>query len=234
MRRPVTEILIIVVGVLIALGVDSWNDRRIDRDLEAEYLGRLRDELQWNVERAADIAAGLSRKLSLLTQIAEISGNPQSHQVSSGSVVAALGSGVEFGWTMPSFRVGTFEELRSTGNLGLIRNVELRAALGDYDLDLKEALERIQARRTDFPRFVYTLIPSGQLYESFSIDMSAIPNRDIEAEMSIELVEALQSQEFRRLLNAELNYTTFAKAAIEDLESRIEEVLGSVQQEAAN
>ena len=29
--RPVAEIFIIVVGVLIALGVDSWNDNRRDR-----------------------------------------------------------------------------------------------------------------------------------------------------------------------------------------------------------
>jgi hypothetical protein len=232
--RPFAEILIIVVGVLIALGVDSWNDNRVDRILETQYLERLNEDLRWNVERTRELVEAHSRKLSVLEDLAETTSQSRLIESDPISVIAALGSGVDLGWVSPSFRVGTFEELRSTGNLGLIRNVELRAALGDYDIELTEILSRINARRTSFPQFVYTLLPSGPLYESLDLNTTATPNLDVAVELDEELVEALQSAEFRRLLNAERNFSTFAKAAIELLEDQIEQVLESVQQEIAD
>jgi hypothetical protein len=43
--RLVAEFLVIVVGVLVALGVDSWAGDRADRVLEREYLHRLLDDV---------------------------------------------------------------------------------------------------------------------------------------------------------------------------------------------
>lgn len=48
--RLAAEFLVIVVGVLVALGVDQWAQDRRDRSLEAEYLERLLEDLRYDLE----------------------------------------------------------------------------------------------------------------------------------------------------------------------------------------
>ncbi len=47
----------IVVGVLIALGLDNWNQDRVDRALSGEYLSRLVGDLEADVA-LADLGVG--------------------------------------------------------------------------------------------------------------------------------------------------------------------------------
>ena len=40
------ESVAIIASILLAFAIDSWNDRRVDRALEADYLQRIGDELR--------------------------------------------------------------------------------------------------------------------------------------------------------------------------------------------
>ncbi len=51
--RFIGEFVVIVLGVLVALGVDDWRQYRVDRELEAHLLARLADDLSAD---AADLA----------------------------------------------------------------------------------------------------------------------------------------------------------------------------------
>ena len=42
------EIALVVIGILIALQINKWNEERKDRNLEKEYIGRLKIEMQEN------------------------------------------------------------------------------------------------------------------------------------------------------------------------------------------
>ncbi len=122
-HRPIAEISIIVVGVLIALGVDSWNDNRIDRLLETQYLERLREDVSYNAE-VFDGAPeeAFDRKVAYLEEVAELTVQPDDRfDLSSARNLLALSA--VYGWAIPLYRTGTFEELKSTGNLGLIRDL---------------------------------------------------------------------------------------------------------------
>ena len=74
-KRSIAEVAIIVVGVLIALGVDSLNSHRIDRNIEANYLSRLSDEARSNAELASLVLSALEFKAELLDQLSETVGN---------------------------------------------------------------------------------------------------------------------------------------------------------------
>src|SRR5210317_1633366 len=43
------EFIVIVLGILAALAVDSWSEERNNRILEQEYLVRIREELNWDL-----------------------------------------------------------------------------------------------------------------------------------------------------------------------------------------
>ena len=53
----VGEILLVVIGILIALQVDAWQNQRVEAEQEVYYLSRLQGELASNIEIAEELAA---------------------------------------------------------------------------------------------------------------------------------------------------------------------------------
>ncbi len=45
-RRWAGEFVVIVLGILAALAVDSWSEQRDNRSLEQEYLSRIKEDLE--------------------------------------------------------------------------------------------------------------------------------------------------------------------------------------------
>ncbi|MGB5269500.1 MAG: DUF6090 family protein, partial [Eudoraea sp.] len=48
------EIILVVIGILIALQINNWNEERKDRRLEKEYIARLKGEMLKNLESSTD------------------------------------------------------------------------------------------------------------------------------------------------------------------------------------
>ncbi len=218
--RPVAEIFIIVAGVLIALGVDSWNDNRTDRSLEAQYLERLAEDVRYNAARLRGIPDSFGQKLARLQQIAETADQPIEDQTKLISEVDTFSWATQYGWAIPELRMGTFEELKSTGNLGLIRDLDLRTALNEYDLQVRNALERTEARMTDYPNYVYTLYPG--VVGNLPVNLNA--------EATEEILNEIRTPEFRRLLNAEQNYAAFARGVMEEVLTGSETLLETLEE----
>ena len=45
MRYAIGEILLVVIGILIALSINNWNEKRKDKLLEAKYLYEIREDI---------------------------------------------------------------------------------------------------------------------------------------------------------------------------------------------
>ena len=45
----VGEIFLVVIGILIALQINTWNQERKDRILEKEYLTRLKEDIKFDI-----------------------------------------------------------------------------------------------------------------------------------------------------------------------------------------
>ena len=56
------EILLVVIGILIALQVNNWNEDRIERKNEVKLLKELKADLDANLEEIAVIKRRLKRK----------------------------------------------------------------------------------------------------------------------------------------------------------------------------
>lgn len=129
-RSALGQFAIIVVGVLVALAADRWNQDRQDRLTEAQYIGALIDDLE------ADTAA-IARALDLVTNF--VAHGRRVVQVLEGADWAGtpddLARAVEYSLYLPfpdGFARATFQDLQSTGNLGLIRSDSLRKTLTRY------------------------------------------------------------------------------------------------------
>lgn len=120
-RFLIRELAIVVIGVLIALGADSWWDGRQERARAREYVEALEAEVAESrrlLERR--LAAARTWKASADSLGAALA---DSTSPSTADVVRA------FGWPgTPSLPMGTVEALIETGDLRLLRP-ELRLAL---------------------------------------------------------------------------------------------------------
>jgi hypothetical protein len=233
-RRSVVEILIIVVGVLFALGIDSWNNNRIDRNIEAEYLIRLAEDAAFNADQGTEVIEALERKRARLDQLEKIASNSQTEgAVYSKTVLALIGAGTALGWSFPDFRTNTFDELTTTGRLSLIQDVALRTAVTDYDARLRETVGRIDARRTDYPSYVYTLLQPEQMIELSDLN-SPLPNIGVNVSIGDRVTAAIDSSVFEGLLNAERNYAEFAIQQMARRNLHSKEMLQALNQAMTN
>ena len=124
------EVLIIFVGIFIGLQVDRWKEGRKDRHSEIEYLQRIETELGKDIAEFETSIRLASRRLEYARLTIAAVNDPESARREPTGFVRAL---VRAGFTYsPVVSDHTFEEIKSAGELSIIRQVELRIAITEY------------------------------------------------------------------------------------------------------
>ena len=129
--RALAEVSIIVVGVLIALGADAWRERRSEDRMAEEYRAALIDDLV-----ADSVLYGILVDQGWFPTQAEAVDSLTAFLADPDREVEPV-TLVQWWWGMVRLGVGskasaTFDDMRSSGRLSLIREPELRRALIDY------------------------------------------------------------------------------------------------------
>jgi hypothetical protein len=156
-RRVFVELLIIVAGVLIALGAQSavqvWSDRRHER----EFLLDLLAEFRLNEKKLLKDIKTTEQAVSAADEWrSELAGSANSGNDSSAALYGASLNPARFDPTSGSLR-----SLIDGGDLGLIQNRQLRAALAGWEDRTKEQV--ITSITVDMMRSTLTqfLIPEA-------------------------------------------------------------------------
>lgn len=124
------DFVIVVFGVLMAFQITAWSEARADRDRSQEYLSRIRADL------VADMTE-LTRHRDFWAQVAH-EGYAAIHYVETGDTGDATHWEILRSFLNASqawqfgFIDSTYSELRSAGELRLIRDPDLRNALAEY------------------------------------------------------------------------------------------------------
>lgn len=133
------EVLIVVVGILIGLQVDDWNQHRKDRAEEIVYLDRLlRDvESSLDIQRASiENASSRHENTRLLVSVIDAGdlGDMTNDEFS---------DRLSNAWGFPAMTLmtATMDELVATGNITLLRSTRLREEIGQV-LEQYENMER--------------------------------------------------------------------------------------------
>jgi len=121
------EIVVVILGILIAFQIDSWADERRDRAEEREYLGRLVDDLQSEMGLMDDALRFARNRIASVRLLEKVAADPAAAVGRGAEVADALDSVT---WrSYPQINAFVYSELQSTGKLSLIRSRELRDAL---------------------------------------------------------------------------------------------------------
>lgn len=123
------EIVLLVIGILLALQINNWKEHYNDRVQEIAYLKKLKLDLEQNKKQVVEVdkyhdymILGARRLLDAITD--------DTGTVSSDTLAVAMELA---GWTRNSYFVRkAWDELMAIGNTNLIENAELLEELTQY------------------------------------------------------------------------------------------------------
>lgn len=140
-RYAIGEIVLVVIGILIALQINNWNEHRKDSNLEISFLKRLRNDLVsdtiYLAERLIRTKKQKAKQYKFVHEIYNI-------QRSKDEFLKVLKLQ---NWDSDNLvmQTSTFEELKNSGQINIIKNEELKMKLinlyRDYDLAVQHFLE---------------------------------------------------------------------------------------------
>ena len=131
----VGEIVLVVLGILIALQVNAWNQTRLDKKAETAYLERLMKELGQDLESISATLDSYERRTKRAEFLMASKTNPSMVEADPTYFIQSI----EYaGYTnSPAVSDHTYEEIKSSGRLAIITNESLRTLLSGYYASVK-------------------------------------------------------------------------------------------------
>lgn len=124
------ELLVVVIGVLVALEVNQWAEQRQTHALQHAYLLRLKNDLLLERDEANSFAAIAKDRLQSVALLDRLARDPSVRVKDPRTIVCALAT-VSWGSFPPVHNI-SYTELQDTGRTDLIRSAALRQALAEH------------------------------------------------------------------------------------------------------
>ena len=230
----VAEFIIIVVGVLVALGVDDIRESREDRRLEEHLVARLLVDLGRDLEDLERVTLRARRRAwiadacllgvgdpsaeggtpypSWTGEATPPSGLPNPSDDPDSAPLEEFHAGTEF-----DLSDATYSEMLATGSLRVIQSFELRGAIADYYFVARDfrAAEQRQGQSQEYilDAFQRVGIAPG---DSLSL-VEVIQKLQLEPGMATEL------RRFRHHVKVQLSYYADIRAAAQELLSFLQQ-----------
>lgn len=138
------DFFIVVVGVFIGLQVANWNEARQERLSETKYLERFADEIELTIANIEDERAFT---LGAMTKIEAFTRQLYAEGTSDDALIKGTNGFLSEGAFFANFRPNrtTFDDLVSTGNVGVIKDRDIRTGLVRLHVSYDEAQDVIDS-----------------------------------------------------------------------------------------
>ena len=142
LRYAIGEILLVVIGILIALQVNNWNEQRKQRAKEVHYLVKLKNDLKLNIDEIGRYVETRNSQTESAKKVLEyFEGKPLTDPDDFNLNTVNVYTWQKF------FQIdNTFQELTNSGNLSLISNDSVINGL----LDLETLYKKLKYEEEHF------------------------------------------------------------------------------------
>ncbi len=168
MRYAIGEIALVVVGILIALSINNWNEERKARDLEFLTLSELKKNIEADIIEMNSTSENINHRIKSTKIILKSLSNKEMYHDSLNS---------HFGWAMVydvnPFHTGVYESLKSSGSQ-VINDESLRFEISNYyDNSINDMETAFREVRDDFYNYML-----GFLRQEFKYFHNAVPTAE--------------------------------------------------------
>jgi hypothetical protein len=156
------EIILVVIGILIVLSINNWNDQKKNWASEFLYYNRILEDFELDKQLIEELKnkANYRIDLSKKTLLDLDSGTKDKYHIINQFILAARSEVYE-----P--RNVTFKDLISSGNLKLINDIGIKNSLIQYYSELENKQFQLNQNRDEITKKVFDLVNT-------SIDFGAI------------------------------------------------------------
>jgi exonuclease VII small subunit len=116
LKYAVGEIVLVVIGIMIALSINNWNENRKLHDIKQTYYHQLEKDLESEVQNLNSQIIQLDRSIGSFNTYIEYTKKSDLQLV---EIIQAI-SKIEVNWRYLSFHSNTIETLESTGDIKFI------------------------------------------------------------------------------------------------------------------
>ena len=129
-KYAIGEIILVVIGILIALQINNWNQERLNNKQEQQILLQLKSEFEENLNELDRKDLMRNRMISSIGQLFKIKKADNHTEFH----VDTLRHYISWTYNTPTFDpvMGTTSELLASGKLYIIRNNELKTRLTNW------------------------------------------------------------------------------------------------------
>ncbi len=137
-KYAIGEIVLVVIGILIALQINNWNENRISKNLESQYYLRLLEDvredkviLQATINYSNEVVSHAKKAIAVFENSPEANPDPVENLINMYQASQLQD---------PNSAESTYRELIASGQINLIQNDSLKTSLiRYYEVDWSES-----------------------------------------------------------------------------------------------
>jgi len=165
LRYSLGEIVLVVIGILIALQINNWNEERIEQKEIREYALNLSAAIDRDMEMLLPVEMQIRASIR---QAEELSDYLRGRSVEEMDNAELFFLTTHFGYRPYAWNRAALEQLKTSGGLRKMRNERLVQGISDYDA-LTQHLDQDYREDEESARAIWSLV--SQL-----IDLNYDPN----------------------------------------------------------
>ena len=169
------EIILVVIGILLALQINSWNQQRIEDKKEIELLTSIKEEFHYNlseINQSIKVNKKVTQSCVKLTKLIRSDSITKVPEIVD-QLLVNIG-----GFNSFDARIGITGEVVNSGKLSILKNDEIRTKLGNWLTLLADCEEDILFRSDNYTMnlmpFLMKRFPlsNGELTKKLEFDKS--------------------------------------------------------------
>ena len=236
-KYAIGEIVLVVIGILIALSINNWNENRKKSNQEKELLTQLESEFQSNLEQLEEKIKLRDIMISSSIKLLEFVDEPNKRNID--SIYYHIG----FTLLAPTFDP-IVNEITSTGRIQLLNNNELKTKLSRWTSDVIQVTEEEKAWANYQERHYSTLLKHSSLRtisniywhnsvsNSFQLDKSKRTKFDLgNSNKQVDIINLLDNSNFEDHLAICTTLAKIANSQSQSLKIKISDILDLIKAE---
>jgi hypothetical protein len=199
------EILLVVIGILIALQVNNWNEDRKQQKLEQDYYCRLLGDVELDQKQVADLLEASSERVRASNRAVRLLIGKTPSKV---EVALEINNAIKAIYADFTPNDAAFQDLKSGANLNIIQDKTVISALNNYFKKAEGLISVIQVNGQNAVKIFYShsdVFANGWANASLKSGWAGKGiDPDLRDQLSMDEKEALTDDMQYRLLNESL------------------------------
>ena len=170
------EILLVMIGILLALQVSNWNAKNKESKLEKRYLSELILDLQTDSTAISEFITTSNKQFKAKTKLI---GYFNGFDLSKDTLSVIFNEQWRISYSFSPI-VTTLDEMKSTGNIGVIKNSDLRRKIletyNNYKIHINKDEVIYNHQQEELWRVLFSRVPylsTGVVFDSEEMDVTA-------------------------------------------------------------